>query len=69
MNDEISIGGVFLPKPLLLVLAAVLLAGLILRLLGPSGFYRFVAYKALVDLAIFVLVMGGLAFLAIYFGL
>lgn len=68
MRGEISIGGVFLPTLLVLFIVALLLTGLIVRLLGPSGFYRFVAYKALVDLALFILVLGGLAILAPFFG-
>jgi hypothetical protein len=68
MNGEVSLGGVFVPTLLLLFLAALLVTGLIVRVLGPSGFYRFIAYRALVDLCLFILVLGALAFLAAYFG-
>jgi hypothetical protein len=68
MNGEVSLGGVFVPTLLLLFLAALLVTGLIVRVLGPSGFYRFIAYRALVDLCLFILVLGTLAFLAAYFG-
>lgn len=68
MTGELSLGGVFVPTLLLMFLAAMLLTGLIIRLLGPSGFYRFVAYRALVDLCLFILVLGGVALLATTFG-
>jgi hypothetical protein len=68
MTGELSVGGVFVPTLLLLFLAAMLATGLIVRLLGPSGFYRFFAYRALVDLCLFVLVLGGVVFLATNFG-
>ncbi|MHA6717857.1 DUF1656 domain-containing protein [Sphingomonas sp. RS6] len=69
MNGEISIGGVFVPTLLLLAgLALVLTMGLI-RLVSAFGLYRFVAYRALVDLCLFVLVLGLLAFLASHSGI
>ncbi|TNE42030.1 MAG: DUF1656 domain-containing protein [Sphingomonadales bacterium] len=68
MTGEISIGGVFVPTLLLLFVAALMVSALVTRLLGRSGFYRFVAYRALVDLALFILVFGGLSCLATYTG-
>ncbi len=64
MIGEISLGGVFVPTLLLLFAAALTVSALVTRLLGLVGFYRFVAYRALVDLAIFVLLLSGLALLA-----
>ena len=58
MTGEISIGGVFLPSILLLAVAAVLLTGLATRLLAFAGFYRVVTYRPLVDLALFILILG-----------
>jgi hypothetical protein len=68
VTGEVSIRGVFVPTLLLLFLVALLVTGMLLRLLGPSGFYRFVAYRALVDLCLFILVLGGFAFAATFFG-
>lgn len=64
MNGEVSLGGVFVPTLLLLGTAALVLTILLVRLIAWFGLYRFVAYRALVDLCLFVLVFGGLAFLA-----
>ncbi|GGD78650.1 DUF1656 domain-containing protein [Croceicoccus mobilis] len=68
MTGEVSIGGVFVPTLLLLAILAMVIAALVIRLLSLVGGYRYLAYKALVDLAIFVLVFGGLFFLSIKFG-
>ncbi len=63
MIGEISIGGVFLPTILLLAVAALLLTGLATRILSFVGAYRFVAYRPLVDLALFFLILGLLSLL------
>jgi hypothetical protein len=39
------------------------------RLISVFGLYRFVAYRALVDLSLFVLILGLLAVLIPYFGI
>ncbi len=62
MIGEVSIGGVYLPVLLLLGLIALGLTGLLSRLLAVIGFYRLVAYRPLVDLAIFMLILGSLAY-------
>jgi len=56
MTGEISIGGVYLPSILLLAVAAVILTGIATRLLA-------FAYRPLVDLALFILILGLLALL------
>lgn len=63
MIGEISIGGVYFPALLLLVLIALVATGLLTRLLQLVGAYRAVAYRPLVDLALFLLVLGLLSFL------
>jgi hypothetical protein len=63
MIGEISIGGVFLPTFLLLAIVALLLTGLATRILSFTGVYRFVAYRPLVDLALFFLILGLLSLL------
>jgi len=68
MNGEISILGVFMPTILLLAVIASILTMLLLRLVDLAGIYRFVAYRALVDLCIYVLVLGALSFLAPHIG-
>jgi hypothetical protein len=69
MNGEISILGVFMPTLLLLaVISSVITMGLI-RLADFVGFYRVVAYRALVDLCLYIMVLGALSLLAPHIGL
>jgi len=58
MTGEISIGGVFIPSLLLLGLVSLLVVGLLTQLLQVIGAYRYVAYRPLVDLCLYVLVLG-----------
>lgn len=58
MIGEVSIGGVFFPPLLLLAFGMLALTGIISRLLQISGFYRYVAYRPLVDISIFILLLG-----------
>lgn len=69
MIGEVSIGGVYLPALLLLALAALVLTGLLSRLLALISAYRLVAYRPLVDLALFMLILGLLAALTTPLGL
>jgi hypothetical protein len=55
---EISLFGVYVPALLLLALGALAVTGLLSRLLQLSGFYRLIAYRPLVDLCIFALLLG-----------
>jgi hypothetical protein len=63
MTGEIALGGIYVPTLLLLALAALILAWAVTRLIGALGLYRFLAYRAAVDLSLFVLILGGLALL------
>lgn len=63
MIGEVSLDGVFVPTLLILALAAMALSFAASRLLGAFGLYRFVAYRALVDLSLFVLMLGLLAWI------
>ncbi|CAN5412604.1 hypothetical protein BH10PSE12_BH10PSE12_26070 [soil metagenome] len=63
MIGEVSMDGVFVPTILLLGIAALLLTFAAMRLIGAFGLYRFVAYRALVDLCLFILILGLLAWL------
>lgn len=69
MTGEVSLGGVFVPTLLVLALAAMALAFALTRLIGAFGLYRFVAYRALVDLSLFVLMLGLLAWIVPFLGL
>ena len=63
MTGEIALGGVFLPTLVLLAGVALILTAFATRLVGAFGLYRFVAYRALVDLCLFVLILGALSVL------
>jgi hypothetical protein len=69
MIGEVSIGGVYVPALLILAFAALVLTGLLARLLLLISAYRLVAYRPLVDLALFILILGLLAFLTTPLGL
>ncbi|KQM19266.1 DUF1656 domain-containing protein [Novosphingobium sp. Leaf2] len=68
MNGEISIMGVFMPTILLLAVIASLITMLLIRLADFAGLYRLVAYRALVDVCLYVLVLGALSLLAPHIG-
>lgn len=61
MIGEVSIGGVFIPTLLLVGVAAAALTLLATRLVAAFGLYRFVAYRALIDVCLFVFILGLLA--------
>lgn len=63
MIGEVSILGVYLPALLVLAIAAILLTGVATRLLTLVSAYRAIVYRPLVDLAIFVLILGLLSLL------
>ncbi len=52
-----------MPTLLLLGLVALILSWGLTRLIGAFGLYRFLAYRAAVDLSLFILLLGGLALL------
>ena len=58
MMHDVVIGGVYLPALLLLGVIALILTGLLARLINLAGGYRFVVYRPLVDLALFVIILG-----------
>ena len=69
MTGEIALAGIYVPTLLLLALVALILSWGVTRLIGALGLYRFLAYRAAVDLSIFVLMLGALAILVPTFGL
>lgn len=68
MRGEIAIGGVFVPTLLILSLVALVLTYFVIQIANFAGLYRYVAYRALVDLCLYVFVLGLLAFLLPSFG-
>jgi hypothetical protein len=69
MIGEVSIGGVFMPALLVLGAFALVATALLTQLLQVIGVYRVVAYRPLVDLAIFVLILGLIVLLTAPLGL
>lgn len=61
---DVVVGGVYLPALLLLGVAALIVTGLLTRLINLAGGYRFIVYRPLVDVAVFMLVLGLLVLLA-----
>lgn len=59
MIGEIDVYGVFVPSLLLCVGAALPLTAALRRLLRRLGFYRLVWHRPLFDLALLVMVLGG----------
>jgi hypothetical protein len=68
MTGELSIGGVYVPALLVLAVLALLLTAVVARLMASLGAYRLVAYRPLVDLAIFMLLLGLLSLVSGSFG-
>ncbi len=69
MTGEVALGGVYVPTLLLLAIFALMLSWGVTRLIHGFGLYRFVAYRAVVDLSIFVLLLGLLAILVPLLGI
>lgn len=64
MTGEIAIYGIFIPTLLVLAIAAAIVTMGLMRLFNVIGAYRLFAYRALVDLCLFVLVLGFFAWLS-----
>ena len=69
MIGEISIGGVYIPSLLLLVLVAVVLVIPLSRFLAAVGFYRLVVYRPLADSALILLLLAAIAWITGCWGL
>ena len=63
MMGEVSIAGVYMPGLLVLAIVALVVTGVLTRLFGVVGVYRLIAYRPLVDVALYVIVLGGLVLL------
>ena len=64
MIAEANIYGVFVSPLLLYAVAALVLMAVLRRGLAAVGFYRSVWHRALFDLALLVIVLGGIVFTA-----
>ncbi|KPH63052.1 DUF1656 domain-containing protein [Novosphingobium aerophilum] len=58
MRGEVSIDGVFLPTLLVLAVIASVITLVLMRIANVIGFYRLFAYRAAVDLCLYILVLG-----------
>ncbi|MFA5970061.1 MAG: DUF1656 domain-containing protein [Sphingomonas sp.] len=58
MIGEVSLFGVYLPLLIVLSAIALVLAGVLSRVFALVGVYRLFAYRPLVDLALFILLLG-----------
>lgn len=68
MIGEISVDGVYVPALLAFTGAAVILTGLLSRLLSLAGFYRLVVYRPITDIAIFFVLLGTIVWLTADWG-
>jgi hypothetical protein len=57
MIGDVVLFGIYVPALLLLALAALVATGLLSRLLQLFGVYRLVAYRPLVDLCLFTVIL------------
>ncbi len=59
MNREINIYGVFVPDLLVWIVLTFLISVFVRRVLALAGAYRVVWHRALFDVALFVILLGG----------
>ena len=64
MIAEANVYGVFVSPLLLYAVAALALMAVLRRGLAAAGFYRSVWHRALFDLALLVILLGGIVFAA-----
>ena len=69
MMHEIDVYGVLIPPILAWALLALAARAVLRWLLARAGAYRFIAHPALFDIALFVILLGGAAFLSTRFPL
>lgn len=61
MIHEIDLYGMFISPMMLWASVAILLTGLVSQAMSRLGLYRFVWHKPLFDLALLVILLGGVA--------
>ncbi|MBN9221376.1 MAG: DUF1656 domain-containing protein [Mesorhizobium sp.] len=64
MQHDISIGGVYLPGLLVMMLAAFVVARLVWEVLSRTGLYSLVWHRALFNLALYILILGAMSSLS-----
>lgn len=64
MSGEIDVYGVFVPSLLAWMLVAFLITACARAVLARTGFYRLVWHRSLFNLAFYVIVLGGVVYLA-----
>jgi hypothetical protein len=64
MTGEISLFGVFVPSFLVLAMAAAIISLFVAQLMARLSLYRWFHNRPLVDLAIFILILGLLCWTA-----
>ncbi|KDP86961.1 membrane protein [Cupriavidus sp. SK-3] len=64
MSGEIDVYGVFVPTLLALMLVTFAIATCMRALLARLGFYRLVWHRSLFNLAIYLIVLGGVVAIA-----
>ncbi|MGO4332213.1 DUF1656 domain-containing protein [Cupriavidus sp. 2TAF22] len=64
MSGEIDLYGVFVPSLLAWMLVAFLITACVRAVLSRVGFYRLVWHRSLFNLAFYVIVLGGVVYLA-----
>jgi len=69
MVGEVSIGGVYVPVLLVLAVLSLLATPCVVGLLDRLQFFRFVVFRTLVDICVFILLLGSFGFLSELFGL
>ncbi len=60
MIGELNIYGVFVPPFLAVMIAALIVAAPVRLALRRLGLYRFVWHRPLFDLAVYIIILGGL---------
>ncbi|MGG7518228.1 DUF1656 domain-containing protein [Allorhizobium undicola] len=61
MQIDFDFFGLLVPRLLLLMLLALVLNMILRRILGWIGFYRMVWHRGLFDIALYVILLGGIA--------
>ena len=69
MTNEFNLYGVFVPALFAWTLIALAVSVPLRRIIAWSGFYRFVWHRPLFDLALYVVLVGAIVFLAKQFQL
>ncbi|MGO4330914.1 DUF1656 domain-containing protein [Cupriavidus sp. 2TAF22] len=64
LSAEIDVYGVFVPSLLALMLVSFAMTACLRALLARAGFYRLVWHRSLFNLALYLIVLGGVVALA-----